>query len=161
MHNCHDDALAHHDDEVTLPQSDRTAMRDRRNANRDRLKRGLKDSGKPMPIEFKAQGSYAMKTMTQHPANDYDIDDGVYFESSDLVGPKGGAMSALEARQMVRDAVDDGCFKTKPEVRSNCVRVVYDAGYHVDIPVYRRVATKDVFGRETAHFELASSEWKR
>src|SRR5689334_17801750 len=156
-----DDVLAYHDEEVTLPQSDRSAMRNRRNANRDRLKKGLKDAKKPMPIEFKAQGSYAMLTMTQHPENDYDIDDGVYFEATDLVGPKGGEMSPLEARQMVRDAVDDGSFKTKPEVRKNCVRVVYDAGYHVDIPVYRRVVTKDAFGKETVHYELASSEGKR
>jgi hypothetical protein len=155
------DILAYHDDEVTLPQPERTAMRGRRNANRDRVQDGLKDAGKPRPIEFKAQGSYAMKTMTQHPKNNYDIDDGVYFEATDLVGPKGGEMSPLDARQMVRDAVDDGSFKTKPEVRENCVRVVYEAGYHVDIPVYRRVATNDVSGQETVHHELASSEWKR
>jgi hypothetical protein len=161
MFDCADDILAYHDDEVTLPQSERTAMRDRRNTNRDRVKDGLSDAGKPKPIEFKGQGSYAMKTMTQHPENNYDIDDGVYFEATDLVGPKGGEMSPLDARQMVRDAVDDGSFKTKPEVRKNCVRVVYDAGYHVDIPVYRRVVTKDTFGQESVHYELASSEWTR
>lgn len=161
MFDCANEVLAYHDDEVTLPQAARSAMRDRRNANRDRLKKGLKEANRPTPIEFKAQGSYAMKTMIQHPANDYDIDDGVYFESADLVGPKGGEMSPLSARQMVRDAVDDGSFKTTPEVRTNCVRVVYDAGFHVDIPVYRRVVTKDILGRESEHFELASSEWKR
>jgi hypothetical protein len=161
MFDCADDVLAYHDDEVTLPQSGRTAMRDRRNANRDRVKNGLKDAGKLKPIEFKGQGSYAMKTMTQDPENNYDIDDGVYFEANELVGPKGGVMSPLDARQMVRDAVDDGSFKTKPEVRKNCVRVVYDAGYHVDIPVYRRVVTKDAFGQDSVHYELASSEWKR
>ena len=42
MHNCSDDVLAHHDKEVTLPQAERTNMRKRRNANRDRLKKGLK-----------------------------------------------------------------------------------------------------------------------
>jgi hypothetical protein len=39
--------------------------------------------------------------------------------------------------------------------------VSYDAGYHVDLPVYRRVTSKDVFGTETVHYELASSDWKR
>ena len=62
---------------------------------------------------------------------------------------------------MVRDAIDDGSFKTAPEVRKNCVRVYYAAGYHVDVPVYRRVTTKDVLGDETYHHELASSDWKR
>src|SRR3546814_1444494 len=53
MHDCSDDVLAYHDDEVTLPQKERDEMRDRRNANRDRLKNGLKKAGKPAPPEFK------------------------------------------------------------------------------------------------------------
>jgi hypothetical protein len=161
MFDCADDVLAHHDEKVTLRQSERTAMRNRRNANRDRLKNGLKKQGKPAPREFKSQGSYAMKTMVQHPDNKYDIDDGVYFNKEDLVGDRGGEMSALQTRQMVRDAIDDGSFKTPPEVRKNCVRVWYEAGYHVDIPVYRRVTTKDALGNESVHHELASTDWKR
>ncbi len=161
MYDCSDDVLAYHDDEVTLPDDERGAMRDRRNANRDRLKSGLEKAGKPQPLFFKSQGSYAMRTMVQYPDKAYDIDDGVYFKKEDLKGPQGGEMSALEARQMVRNAVNDGSFKTPPEVRSKCVRVYYDAGYHVDLPVYRRVIEKDAFGVETEHYELAASEWKR
>jgi hypothetical protein len=161
MHNCGDDVVAHHNDEVTLPQSDRTAMRDRRNANRDRLKKGLQEKGMPAPREFKSQGSYAMKTMVQHPNNAYDIDDGIYFDKEVLVTERGAEVTALQARQMVRDAIDDGSFKTLPEVRTNCVRVHYQAGYHVDIPIYRRVTTQDALGGESFYHELASSEWKR
>jgi hypothetical protein len=161
MYDCAKDVLAHHDEEVTLPQAERTAMRDRRNSNRNRLRKGLSKNGKPAPLEFKSQGSYAMKTMVQHPELDYDIDDGVYFAKEDLVGPRGAELTALQARQMVRDAIDDGSFKTAPEVHTNCVRVYYAAGYHVDVPVYRRVITKDILGRETVHYELASSDWKR
>jgi hypothetical protein len=161
MYDCAEDVLAYHDDRVTLPQAERTAMRERRDANRKRLKNGLKDAGQPAPLEFKSQGSYAMKTMTQHPDKDYDIDDGVYFLKEDLVGPRGAEMSALQVRQMVRDALDDGSFKTPPEVRTNCVRVYYDAGYHVDVPAYRRVTVKDIFGKEQVHHELASRDWKR
>jgi hypothetical protein len=39
-----------------------------------------------------------MKTMTQHLAKDYDIDDGVYFSKEVLVGDRGAEMSALQAR---------------------------------------------------------------
>lgn len=155
------DVLGYHDDKVTLPDADRTNMRERRNSNRTRLKNGLAKASKPAPAKFKSQGSYAMKTMTQHDDNAYDIDDGVYFRKEDLVGPRGGEMSALEARQMVRDAVDDGSFKTPPEAKKNCVRVHYDAGYHVDLPVYRLVTTTNAFGQEEEHAELASSDWKR
>lgn len=161
MYDCSDDVLAYHDDEVTLPGPERTAMRKRRDANRERLTKGLSEAKKPAPLQFKPQGSYAMKTMTQHPDNDYDIDDGVYFIKEDLVGERGAEMTALQARQMVRDAVDDGSFKTAPEVRNNCVRVYYEAGYHVDLPVYRRVTVKDAFGNESHFYELASTDWKR
>jgi hypothetical protein len=70
-------------------------------------------------------------------------------------------MSSLQARQMVRDALDDGSFKTPPEVRKNCVRVHYEAGFHVDVPVYRRITTKDAWDNESYHHELASSDWRR
>ena len=70
-------------------------------------------------------------------------------------------MSALEARQMVRDALDDGSFNTKPEVRTKCVRVHYNAGYHVDIPVYRIRIEKDLFGNDVEIAELASTDWTR
>lgn len=162
MFDCAKDVLAYHDDEVTLPQKQRNQMRDRRDANRDRLAKGLKDAEKPAPNESKSQGSYAMKTMVQYPEQNYDIDDGAYFEKSKLVGPRGAEMSALEARQMVRDALDDGSFKTPPKTHNNCVRVTYDAGYNVDIPVYRRVILS---GEGTAYeksiYELAGTEWKR
>ncbi len=160
MVDCSKDVLAYHDDEVSLPQAERTAMRDRRNANRNRVKDGLEKKKKPKPTEFCTQGSYAMKTMVQDANKSYDIDDGVYFEKADLKGDRGGEMSALDVRQMVRDAVDDGSFKTKPEVLKNCVRVHYDAGYHVDIPAYRHVVKDGFLGKEE-WYELASSDWKR
>ena len=119
MFDCSKDVLGHHNDEVTLPKEEQDNMRERRNANRERLKKGLKKGEKPTPLEFVSQGSYAMRTMTQHPEKDYDIDDGVYFKKEDLVGERGAEMSALQARQMVRDAIDDDSFKTAPEVRKN------------------------------------------
>ena len=161
MFDCSKDVRAYHDQDVTLPKTEQDGMRDRRNANRTRLRNGLEKAGKPKPIEFVKQGSYAMKTMCRDSDNDYDIDDGVYFEKADLVGDRGAEMTSLQARQMVRDAVDDGKFKHRPERRSNCVRVFYEKGYHVDLPVYRRVVTDNVFG-EKVHYELgASIGWKR
>jgi len=161
MFDCADDITAYHNQKVTLPQEHRTAMRDRRNANRDRLKDGLKENDKPQPSAFHKQGSYAMLTMVQHEDNAYDIDDGVYFNKEDLDGTRGGEMSALDARKMVRDAVDDGSFKTAPEVRQNCVRVFYAAGYHVDMPVYRKRIEKTFWGADEEVFEIAGSDWKR
>ncbi len=161
MFDCAKDMLAYHDEQVTLRQDERDKMRSLRDANRNRLTTGLQGVDGPMPHHFKSQGSYAMKTMVWNEDRDYDIDDGVYFEREDLVGARGAEMTALEARQMVCNAIDDGSFTTRPEVRKNCIRVYYQAGYHVDLPVYRRTVKRDWRGGEEVTYELASSSWKR
>ena len=157
MFDCSADVRAFHNQEVTLPETERKKMRSRRDSNRDRLDRNLENDDKPVPYEHVSQGSYQMKTMLRDPDNDYDIDDGAYFEKDALVGERGAHMTSLQARQMVCDAMDDGSFKKPPEVRNNCFRVFYSAGYHVDVPVYRRVEENG-----EVWFELAaSSGWKR
>ena len=160
MYNCHDDILAYQNEKVTLPKKEQDEMRERRDTNRDRLKNGLKNEGEPAPSNFQSQGSYAHHTMVQHPEKDYDIDDGVYFWKDDLKGPRDGDKSARDAKEMVRKALDDERFKKPPKVRTNCVRVYYDAGYHVDIPVYRKVKTENIWGDEDIYYEIASSDWK-
>lgn len=161
MYDCSKEVKGYHDDEVTLPPKEQTAMRDRRNSNRERVTKGLAKNEDPAPREFVPQGSYAMKTMTQHPENDYDIDDGIYFDRADLTGRNGAEKTGLQARTMVRDALQDQKFKRPPEVRLNCVRIYYEAGYHVDMPVYRRVTKTDAAGNDTLYCELASSDWRR
>lgn len=161
MIDCHKHVVAYHNDEITLPEAERGEMRDRRNANRDRIKARLKAIEKPAPAFFASQGSYADKTMVRYPDKDYDIDDGVYFYKEDLVGPNGGEMTALQARKMVYDALNDGSFSTPPELHTNCIRVLYAAGYNVDVPVYRIVTETDIFGNETEHVELAGADWIR
>ncbi len=67
-------------------------------------------------------------------------------------------MPALASRQMVCDAVQDDKFKKAPEVRNHCVRIYYNDGYWVDVPVYRERTdpnTKNTF------LELASADWKK
>ncbi len=161
MKNCHEDVIAYHDEDVTLPYKERTEMRDRRNVNRRRLKNGLKRDGEPAPIGCRSQGSYAMRTMVQQPDKDYDIDDGVYFDKEMLKGPQGGDKSAGDAKEMVRKALHDDSFKRPPETLKNCVRVYYNAGYHVDVPVYRQVTETNASGEEETWYELASTDWKR
>lgn len=156
MKDCNKEISKYHKDRVVLSSDQRKLLRSRRNANRDRLKRGLKAKDKPLPKEFVTQGSYAAKTTIQEPKNAYDIDDGAVFDIDDLKGPQGGDMTPGDAKKMVRDAVDDGSFNTPPEVKTNCVRVHYNDGSHVDIPVYRKIAQTD--GSEK--FEIASSVWK-
>lgn len=149
-----------HSQQVALVGVARTEMRDRRNTNRKRLKDGLAANDDPKPIGCHSQGSYAMHTMVQDDDLDYDIDDGVYFKATDLVGAQGEEKSPLAVRQMICDALQDDRFKTPPEVRKNCVRVYYDAGYHVDVPAYRRIENDDPWSGVTYSYELASSTWR-
>lgn len=153
MKDCNQDIINYLTDEVKLTPAKNTDLTARRDANRERVKDGMKRDERPAPSGFVTQGSRAMGTTIQEPGNTYDIDDGTIFEKSVLVGDRGAEMSALDARNMVRDAVDDGSFKTKPEVKTNCVRVTYNDGPHVDIPVYRSLAD--------GSYELASADWKK
>ena len=137
MYDCSKDVLAFHDKEVTLLLAQRTEMRDRRNSNRDRLKKRLKDQNKPVPAEFIKQGSYAMLTMVQDPDKDYDIDDGVYFAEEALKDTNGKALSPLQTRELVQNALRDDRFNKQPKILHSCVRIFYDEGYHVDMPIYR------------------------
>ena len=160
MKNYHTDILAFHDEGVTLPDKERTEMRERRDTNRRRLKRGLEREGAPKPVDYRSQGSYSMRTMIQQPDKDYDVDDGVHFDIEKLRGPHGGDMSAAAAREMVRKALHDESFERPPEKLKNCIRVYYSAGYHVDVPAYRRIVEKDAWGNERIRIELASTQWR-
>lgn len=156
--NCHADMTGYHRDKVTLALEQQKRMRKGRDDGRDRLRKGLDTAGKPQPREVHSQGSYQMRTMVQDHDNDYDIDDGAYFRSEDLKDGDGLELSPLAARQRVCDALKwDGRFKEEAEVKNNCVRQAYAAGYHIDVPVYRIVAEKDLSGNMVDRYELASS----
>lgn len=161
--NCHSEMTGFHRDNVTLSNKQQGEMRTRRDAGRTRLENGLNEARKPQPKEVQSQGSYQMRTMVQDDDNDYDIDDGVYFASDDLRDDAGVALMPLAARQRVCDAlVWDGRLKHEATVKCNCVRQAYAAGYHIDIPVYRIVTSKDEHNEPVEYYELASDdEWVR
>lgn len=153
MKDCDKDIRNYHNEQVKLTSGQESKLRDRRDANRDRVRDGMDNARVTQPRRFVSQGSYAMRTIIQERDNEYDIDDGVVFSSESLKGPRGADMTALQVRHMVCDAVNDGSFKRPPEVRTNCVRVYYSDGPHVDLPVYREVAFPE------DRYELASSKW--
>jgi hypothetical protein len=161
--DCHSEMTGFHRDNVTLSNKQQGEMRTRRDAGRTRLENGLNEAKKPQPKEVRSQGSYQMRTMVQDDDNDYDIDDGAYFASDDLMDDASVALTPLGARRRVCDAlVWDGRLKQEATVKRNCVRQIYAAGYHIDIPVYRIVSTKDENDEPVEQYELASGdEWTR
>ena len=160
--NCHKEMTTFHQEKVTLSKGQQDDMRNRRDSGRKRLKNGLEILKGPEPKYFRSQGSYVMRTMVQDDANDYDIDDGVYFASEDLKDDSGKNLTPKAVRELVCEALKwDGRLKMDAIVKRNCVRQEYEAGYHIDIPVYRIViAGKDEKGEPIERYELASGdEW--
>lgn len=156
--DCNKEMKSYHADEVTLSNDDQKEMRSRRDNGRTRLRNGLTKASKPLPKEFSSQGSYAMRTMVQDDAYDYDIDDGVYFDKDDLKDDKGNHLEPCEARKRVRSALKDDRLAFDAVVKTNCVRQKYPEGYHIDIPVYRRTRSKDFYGNDVVEYELASGD---
>lgn len=156
MFDCSEILLEYHDDEVVLTAGPERKLRERRDANRTRLKRGFRERELAVPQTFVSQGSYAMSTLVRRADDDHDIDDGVVVPDAALLGPRGGEMSGVDARNLVRDCVNSHQFTTPPEVKAKCVRVFYNEGHHVDIPVYRE---RPSAGGGT-HLELAASDWE-
>ena len=160
--NCHKEMTTFHQEKVTLSKGQQDDMRNRRDSGRKRLKNGLEILKGPEPKYFRSQGSYVMRTMVQDDDNDYDIDDGVYFASEDLKDDSDKDLAPKAARELVCNALKwDGRLKMDAIVKRNCVRQEYEAGYHIDIPVYRIViAGKDEKGEPIERYELASGdEW--
>ncbi|MCF8143142.1 MAG: nucleotidyltransferase [Deltaproteobacteria bacterium] len=155
MYDCSSEIMDFYRKHVRLSAAQVSKLADYREANKGRVETGLKKNENPLPLRHINQGSYAMRTINQHPRNDYDIDVGVVFGKADLQGPQGGDKTAFEARKMVCDAVQDSHFKTPSEVRQNCVRVYYNEGHHVDMPVYRQF--EDDW--DETKIELAGNDW--
>jgi hypothetical protein len=152
MINCSSELRDFHDHEVNLPEKTRELLREHRKANETRLISGLESADHPKPFKFVKQGSYAMRTIIQHPKNDYDIDDGALFRAADLTS-NGIKKTPQSAKEMVCEALQDEKFDKSPEVRDHCVRVFYKEGHHIDVPVYR--TTED-----GSDYEIAGPEWR-
>lgn len=158
MTNSHDDMIEFYKDAVRISTDERGRLDTARDTCVGGVSKGLTDKGGPQIRKFVEQGSFAMRTVVQHPENDYDIDNGVVFDRDALKRSNGTDMAPRAARQLIADSFKDERFKKDPEVKTNCVRFNYAAGYHVDMPVYRRIVPA-LFG--DAYLEIASGdEWK-
>lgn len=147
-------------DYVVLKSDKQQNLRDKKNLNIKRLEEGLvlynKENKTSYVIaEKRVQGSMAMATVVQNDGNDYDIDVAIIFEKNNL-----GNLGPLQARRVVCKALEKKCgqFKVTPECKTNCVRIKYSDGYHVDFAVYRRFKED---GNTEYTYEHAGTEWKR
>lgn len=101
-------------------------------ASKDHLRNKIKDHFKtnhPGYIpKFYIQGSYKLKTSIRTKDDTCDLDDGIYFESN----PDNVTGTTLQ--KWVKEAVE-GTTDATPTHKKKCIRVVYKAGYNIDLPV--------------------------
>ena len=145
---------------VVLSQDEQNNLHDKKNLNIQRLKDGLKEYNEENNTSYSicetcVQGSVAMSTVVQNDEDDYDIDIAVVFDK-DVLNGKG----AKATRNLVADALKRKTkqFNTEPEVKTSCVRIKYQTGYHIDFAVYRRYFDGDT---ENWIYEHAGSEWSK
>ncbi len=130
-----------YNEHTILPQTIQTDLRDKKKLNIDRLKSGLNelnDENKTSYSVFdtKEQGSIAMSTVVQNDSKDYDIDVAIIFEEENI----GTDTGTTTIKHAVANALKKKCtnFKKDPEALTNCVRIEYADGYHVDFAVYKK-----------------------
>lgn len=116
-------------------------LRDKKRKNLSRLISGIEEynivnNTSYRISEKREQGSVAMATIVQNDEKDYDIDVAVIFDEENI----GEDSSALFAKELVFDALGEKmeAFKEGPELKTNCVRIKYSEGYHIDFAVYKK-----------------------
>jgi regulator of replication initiation timing len=143
---------------VVLPKAEKNGLFNKKNINVDRLKEGLIEYNEEHGTSYKlaedpiVQGSVAMSTVTQNETNDYDIDVAIIFDKSNL--PEG----TTATKNIIVDSLKRKCkqFKTEPEAKTNCIRIIYQEGYHIDFAIYRRYLNEN----DEYVYEHCGSEWR-
>ncbi|MGG1940426.1 cyclic GMP-AMP synthase DncV-like nucleotidyltransferase [Paenibacillus polymyxa] len=143
---------------VVLPKDKKNALFNKKNINVERLKEGLKEYNEENGTDYKlaetpiVQGSVAMSTVVQNEDNDYDIDVAIVFDKSNLPD------ETTATKKIIVNALKRKCtgFKTPPEAKTNCVRIVYEENYHIDFAIYRRYVDENGDYR----YDHCGSEWR-
>ena len=130
-----------YENHVRVKQSVYDDLRDKKDTNISRLESGLDDYNEENEtsysiLEVKEQGSVAMATIVQNDEKDYDIDVGIIFDEENI----GKDTGALAAKNIVFDALEEkmGTFNDGPEYKTNCIRIKYSEGYHIDFAIYKK-----------------------
>ena len=134
-------------DKVRLSTEFKDKLYAHRDANRNRIIARLPEKIEGLKLSnssFKPQGSMANDTIIQTTFvyDEYDIDDGVVLNRSELIDTEGDELSAEEVRSLLLSTLKDKRFSKQPTQVHNCIRVFYkeedEERHHVDFPVYRK-----------------------
>lgn len=127
MANCNK-LFLDYDDNLKISKMKKERLKESKETIRERIKKHFKDNHSEYKPEFYIQGSYKMKTTIVTKDDECDLDYGVYFKRE--VGVTGTTL-----QQWIKEAVE-GATTVSPEHKKKCVRVIYKADYHIDLPTY-------------------------
>ena len=136
---------------ITLGSEKEDQLRTSRNALRKKIMAYLEKKGAE-DIKFYRQGSYAHHTIINPLDGDYDIDDGVYMDLSGFEKEP----STKTIHNWIADAVE-GHTQTPPNDREPCIRAIFKAGYHVDLPAYKVMKEN---GKDVYYLAKKSAGWE-
>lgn len=145
--------------EAVLPGESQTDLFEKGQLNLKRLGDGLSVYNEKHNTAYKicewiTQGSIAMNTAVQNDSKEYDIDIAIVFKKDNI-----GDVGPLAIKNIVAEALSYKCgqFSSEPDKKTNCVRIKYSEGYHIDFAIYR----KDVDYSGNSIYYHAGSEWKK
>lgn len=156
MYDFSSELIGFYEEELCLPSSTQSLLRKHRDINRYKLLEGLRSLGYPKPCEsFVMQGSYATTTMNKSDDDDYELDDSVVFDATELQHKDGTPFTSQETIAMVSEAMEEGLHRGCVKRLKQSVRVEYEEGHHINIFVYRKANRLS----GDAYDEWASDDW--
>lgn len=134
---------------LDIVDSKTTSMRTSKDNLIEKIEKYFQNNHSDYTPEFYIQGSYKMCTSIRTKDDECDLDLGVYIKPKPDV-------TAATLQQWVFDAVS-GTTAATPSKKNKCIRVQYSAGYHIDLPVYR----KDKTGNEIPELAIKSTGFEK
>lgn len=127
MADCHA-LFTEFNDELNILPSKKSKMITSKNNLQDIIRDYFKENHPDYIPKFYIQGSYKTGTSIRNKEDHCDLDDGIYFTSNpDNVKGRTLQEWVLKAVDGVTDAI--------PVHKKKCIRVDYQAGYNIDLPV--------------------------
>ncbi|KRE48383.1 CBASS cGAMP synthase [Paenibacillus sp. Soil724D2] len=133
MANCNDLFTTFHE-KIYLSSDKKESLRTSRNAIRTKIRKYFKDELGVSEPKFYGQGSYMMNTTIVPLDGEYDVDDGVYLEHLKETDEEDWATPSEVHNWIIK--ATEGHTDTDPLDKTTCVRIIYKAEYHVDLPIY-------------------------
>jgi hypothetical protein len=142
MANCND-IFRSFNGVIRLSDKDRETLKIARNSLRIRISDGFgklsEGDRKTHSLEFQSQGSFIMDTIIKPEIDDFDLDDGVYFQGG---LPEQKRSETKVFHELIYKAIDKNHDIEEIIDKPTCIRVKYykkngeDLGFHIDIPIY-------------------------